>query len=188
MKRLTIGMDIDGVIVDYGNAMLPLISLACQRQISYSDLWSRDLAECLNLDKKTVEYIWEQTLGTDMLLHASPIPGVIKGLATVSEHEIWLVTGRPASMQPLTLSWLNQKKVKYDCIVFDKLSNKISTGPRFDIFIEDFLEEARIMAEAGTFTLLLDQPWNQAPSLPQNCQRVHDWNTIVQLINRLQKV
>ena len=189
MKRLVIGMDLDGVIVDYVTATLPLLSKVCNRPISYQDLRSRDLGEALNIDEKRVAYIWEQIIFTDLLRYAPPIKGAIPALSTLSGHDIWLVTGRPTSMQSLTVSWLNERNIKYDRIAFDsdKTAGKLSLERDCDVFVEDQLEVASVIAEAGVFTLLLDQPWNQASILPKNCERVPDWNAIVRLIKRLEE-
>ena len=47
---------IDGVIVDIGTAMLPLLSKVCKRPVSYQDLRYWNLGEALNVDEKTVSY------------------------------------------------------------------------------------------------------------------------------------
>ena len=187
MKHLTIGMDIDGVIVDYGNAMLPLLSEVCHRPVLYHDLRYWDLSKALDLEEEVIVDVWEHVLGSDILRHASPIRGAIDGLSVLSKHEIWLVTGRPASMQSLTVSWLGEKNIKYDRLVFDSGVDKLSVGQNFDVFVEDNLEQACAIVEAGIFTLLLDQPWNQASILPKRCQRVPDWNAIVLSISKLEE-
>ena len=186
MKRLTIGLDIDGVIAEAVNAMLPVITEVCNRPLSPEDINRRDLGEALNIDEKSVRYIWEKTLETDLLRHASPIDGAVAGLSELGRHEIWIVTARPAFLRDLTVAWFQENNIRYDHIVFDRMGDKISAGPEFDVFVEDFIEKARIFAHAGIFTLLFDQPWNQVDVLPENCQRVHDWSTVVKLINRLE--
>jgi len=186
MKHLVIGVDIDGVIVDLGNAMLPLLSEVCARPVSYQDLCHWDLGKALNIDEKNMAYIWDQIFSSDLLRHAPPITGAIEGLSALSRHEIWLVTSRPMSTQSLTLSWLHDNKVSYDHIVFDRRGDKLAVGPTFNVFIEDFTEEAYTIADAGIFTILFDQPWNHTSILPKNCKRVYDWNTILLLINDLE--
>jgi uncharacterized HAD superfamily protein len=185
MACLVIGVDIDGVIVDYASAMLPLLREICGRPIEYQDLGRRDLGEALSIDGKTVTNVWERILISNLLRNAQPISGAIEGLSALSGHEIWLVTGRPASMRGLTELWFQKKRVKYDYIVFDRMENKLAVGPEFDIFVEDYLEEACAIAEAGVFSILFNQPWNQAPALPEKCQRVYDWNGVVEAVNEL---
>ena len=181
-------MDIDGVIVDYGHAILPLLSEVCHRPVSYQELRHWDLGKALDIEKEVIEDVWEQVLGSDILRHASPIRGAIAGLSTLSKHDIWIVTARPTSTQSLTVSWLGEKNIKYDRLVFDSGADKLSAGQNFDVFVEDNLEQACAIAEAGIFSLLLDQPWNQASILPKRCKRVPDWDAIVLSISKLEEV
>lgn len=182
MKQLTIGLDIDGVIVDYATAMLPVVSEVCGRSVSVRDLRCWDLTEALEIDKQEEAYIWEQTLQTDLLRHARPVEGAISGLLELSRHEVWLVTARPSHMLDLTESWLAVNNAKYDHLVLGRYGDKLLAGHGFDVFVEDYLEEARAIAEAGVFSILLDQPWNQESALPQNCIRVANWGRIVALV------
>ena len=91
MKQLNIGIDIDGVIVDLGTAILPTLSEVCNRPISYQDLCSWDLGEALSIDEKTMEYTWMQILESSILRNAPPIDGAIQALSKLSKHEIWLI-------------------------------------------------------------------------------------------------
>jgi uncharacterized HAD superfamily protein len=188
MKQLTIGLDIDGVIVDYVSTMLPVLSRACHRDIKYQDIVTYDLRECLGIDGETLDRVWEQTLQTDLFLAIPPVRGAIEGIESLRlrQHEIWLVTARPSSIQEITLSWLETKKVKYDRIVFDKGSDKHLVTSGFDIFVDDSAEVIRPIAATGTPALLFDQPWNRMAELPRNCRRVYDWKTILQVIDELE--
>ncbi len=186
MKRLTVGLDIDGVIVDIGVAMLPLLSEVCNRRVLYEDLCYWNLGEALNVDEKTVAYIWEKTLKNGLLRNAPPIKGALEGLSQISGHNIWLVTRRPAYTRKPTLAWLSEYEVKFDHIEFVNHGKKASMGQKFNLFVEDYLEEALAFAEAGVFSLLLDQPWNQVSIPHENCKRVFDWNAIVQIVKNLE--
>jgi uncharacterized HAD superfamily protein len=185
LKRCVIGIDIDGVIVDIGTAMLPLFSEICGRPVVYQDLCSWDLGKALKIDEETIKHTWERFLDSDALRYAPPIHGAINGLSMLSEYEIWLVTSRPNSTQDLTLSWLYKNKIHYDEIVFNKRGDKLSVGPAFTAFVEDFLDEAITIAKAGIFTILFDQPWNQSPKLIGNCKRAYNWDSVLQLIHNI---
>ena len=185
LKHLVIGIDIDGVIVDIGSAMLPLLSEVCARPVACQDLCSWDLGKALNIDEETMNRTWKRFFDSDAWRYAPPIDGAITGLSALSEQEIWLVTSRPISTQDLTLSWLHNNKVHYDQIVFSRRGDKLSVGPIFSVFVEDFLDEAITIAKAGIFTILFDQPWNQASKLPANCKRAYNWGGVLQLINNL---
>jgi uncharacterized HAD superfamily protein len=187
MKHLIIGLDIDGVIVDCASVMLPLLSEACQRPVELQDIRCWDLKEALNIGEEAENYIWERVLETELLAHAPPMTGALESLSELDHHEIWIITGRPASMRALTEKWLEDKKIRFDNIMFIESGRKISAGPEFDVFVEDYLEEARLFANAGVFTLLFNQPWNQTPKLPSKCRRVYDWKQVVGEIEKLGK-
>jgi len=186
MERLVIGIDIDGVIVDLGSAMLPLLTEVCARPVLYQDLCSWDLGEALSIDEETMSRTWERLFDSDAFRYALPIDGALNGLSALSEHEIWLVTSRPISTQDLTLSWLHNNRVHYDHIVFNRRGDKLSVGPMFSVFVEDFLDEAITIAKTGIFTILFDQPWNQASKLPDNIKRAFNWYGVLHLINNLE--
>jgi uncharacterized HAD superfamily protein len=132
-----------------------------------------------------MEHAWKKIFNSDLLRNASPIKGSIEGLSALSEHEVWLVTSRPKSTKNLTLSWLRDNNARYDHIVFDRRGNKLSVGPKFDVFVEDFVEEASTIAKAGILTLLFDQPWNNTDILQENCKRVYGWKEILTVISNL---
>ena len=187
MKQLAIGIDIDGVIVDYATAMLPVVSEVCGRLVSVGDLWHWDLRKALGIDDDEHAYIWKQTLETDLLRHARPIEGAVTGLLELSRHDVWLVTARPAHMLDLTESWLAEHDARYDHLVLGRYGDKVQVGDGFDAFVEDYLEEALTIAEAGVPTILMDQPWNQESALPDNCRRVFDWQAVIEVIGRLEE-
>ena len=185
MKNLKIGIDIDGVIVDLVTAMLPLLSEACGRSVCHSDIYCFDIGKALNIEKQ-MQDIWTEVYSSNMLRAAPPIKGAIVGLNELREHVIWLVTQRPKSTQKDTERWLRDKKIKYDNLEFVYGVAKHSVGKDFDVFLEDNLEQACAIAVAGINALLLDQPWNQSPILPQKCRRVQDWDAIVTHIKTLE--
>jgi len=184
---LTLGIDIDGVIADYANIMLPLLSDVCKRPVSYHDLSCWDIGEALNISGETVDYVWNQVLGSDLLLNARPIDGAITGMSGLSRHEIWIITSRPPDIEEITVSWLNNWRIKYDYIVFENEKHQISTRQNIDVFVEDNLEQACAIAEVGVDSLLFDQPWNQAATLPEKCTRIYNWNSILHFVDSYEK-
>jgi uncharacterized HAD superfamily protein len=90
-------------------------------------------------------------------------------------------------MCDLTRSWLAGYGVGYDHLVLDRVGDSLPVGHRFDAFVEDFVEDATVMAGKGVFTVLLDQPWNQAPALPVNCRRACDWDEVVAVVREIER-
>jgi len=188
MKHLRIALDIDGVIVDYAAVMLPVLSRVCQRPVAYEDICHWDVSRALDIDPQVMDGVWDTLLNGDSLLDAPPVEGAIDGLASLRGHEVWLVTGRPASMQPNTLAWLSRYGARYDNIVFGRQGDKQEIVRGFDLFVEDFAEEACSVAETGVLTLLYDRPWNRTEVLPDGCRRVHGWDDIIAEMRRLEQI
>jgi uncharacterized HAD superfamily protein len=186
MKNLKLAIDIDGVIVDLVAAMLPLLSEACGRPIRHDDIYCFDIGKALNIESK-MQDIWDRVYSGNILLTAPPIKGSIIGLEQLSNHEIWLVTHRPKRTRKDTEMWLNDKKIKYQRLEFVHDTKKLSVGSDFDVFLEDNLEQACSIAEAGIRAILLSHPWNVCTTLPEKCIRVSDWEAIVRQIDMLDK-
>jgi len=184
MKNLKLAIDIDGVIVDLVAAMLPLLSEACGRPIRHEDIYCFDIGKALNIESK-MQYIWDKVYSGNILQTAPPIKGAIIGLDQISNHEIWLVTHRPKLAQKDTELWLDEKKIKYHRLEFVRSTKKLSVGLDFDVFLEDNLEQACAIAEAGIPAILLSHPWNTCTTLPEKCIRVSDWDAIARQIDIL---
>ncbi|MFC1958401.1 hypothetical protein ACFLV6_00540 [Chloroflexota bacterium] len=159
-----------------------LLSEVCARPIAYKDLRSWDIGEALNIDEEVMKRIWKRLFDSDALRYAPPTNGAISGLSSLSKHEIWLITSRPISTQDLTLAWLHDNRVHYDQLVFNRRGDKLSAGPIFSVFVEDFLGEAITIAKADIFTILFDQPSNQSSKLPRNCKRASslEWRELLE--------
>ncbi len=186
MKKLKIGIDIDGVIVDLVTSMLPLLSKFCGRSVRYSDICCFDIGKALNIKEK-MGGIWAEVYNGNILQLAPPIQGSIIGLSELNEHEIWLITQRPISIRSDTVLWLCENKIEFDKLRFVDIVGKESISRSLDVFLEDNLETACAIAEAGINSLLFDQPWNQNTKLPQRCKRVKDWKDVVLYIKMLEK-
>lgn len=188
MRHLRIALDIDGVIVDYAAVMLPMLSRVCNRTVAYEDISHWDVSRALDIDPQVMEGVWEVLLSGDSLLDAPPVEGAIEGLESLRGHEVWLVTGRPAAMQQTTLAWLERHGARYDNIVFGRQGDKQEVVRGFDLFVEDFAEEACTVAGAGVHTLLYDRPWNHMEALPDGCRRVQGWEDIISEMQRLEQI
>jgi len=186
MKNLKIGIDIDGVVVDLVTAMLPLLSEVCRRPVYHSDIYCFDIGKALKIEDK-MEDIWTEVYNGNILRVAPPIKGAIIRLSELSEHEIWLVTQRPKSSRSDTELWLREKKIEFGNLRFVDTVGKESVARNLDVFLEDNLEAACAIAEAGISSLLFDQPWNQCSKLPQRCKRVQDWEAVVMHVKMLEK-
>ncbi|MFC1993707.1 hypothetical protein ACFLVI_00410 [Chloroflexota bacterium] len=187
MRILEIGIDIDGVIADLVTAILPVLSETRGSPVCYDDICDLDIGKVLQIENKMYA-IWSDVYTSGILRSLLPIKGAITGLGEFGKHRIHIVTHRIKASKEDTEWWLNDKNIKYCTLEFVPDAPKHSTGIEFDVFIEDSLEQACAMAEAGIKTILLDQPWNQSLSLPQRCNRLRDWGCITESIKLLEQL
>ena len=75
----------------------------------------------------------------------------------------FILVSERAQLQPLTLFSMHHLEGVHSAVSF------------VDLYV-------LTIAEAGIFTILFDQPWNQSSKLPANCKRAYNWYDILQLI------
>lgn len=178
MKNKIIALDIDGVIVDLVQAMLPLLSDACGRPVRHEDITQYDIGKSLHIEH-LMNNIWKRVHDDNLWLSAPPISGALNGLKQLGDYRLVFVTGRPEeTTRGFTERWLDANKIQYEQLYFASGSKQVSDLDCI-AFIDDHLDHIREAAEAGVRTLLFNQPWNQTFQLPANCRRVHDWKQVI---------
>lgn len=184
MKRLKIGVDIDGVLADIVARMLPLLSRECGRPVVHEDIVCYRFSEALNIPEERVAVLMEE-IALDGHYEAAPVvEGAVESLLQLEHHTIWLVTARPERTRSQTTRWLAQHGLRYHQLVFTTAAAKARQGDGFDLFIEDNLETTLGLSAEGIPVLLFDRPWNQHAILPDNVTRVSAWHEIVMAVER----
>lgn len=105
------------------------------------------------------------------------------------QHAIHYVTARPVWLTETSIQWLNRYQFPKNSIHHLGTPNKIAKARELncDLFVEDSLDNARQLAQAGFQVLLLDCSYNQADEIP-NVTRVRNWYQIASIIRTMQKV
>ena len=186
MKSLKIGIDIDGVIVNLVEAMRTLLSNACGHMVSDDHIYCFDIGKALNIESE-MESIWNQVYNSGLLRKAPAIEGAVEGMDKIKDHYIWLITGRPEKTRNDTEWWLKSKNIKYDKLEIGGNYKASISDKEVDIFIEDNLEQAQWIAEAGIYTLLFDHPWNRNEIINNKCKRVKSWDDVICEVRILEK-
>lgn len=101
-------------------------------------------------------------------------------------HSLHVVTHRdihPRAVQS-TCEWLAEWGLHYDTITFSKDKTVIPV----DVFIEDNVDNALALADAGVLVALMDRPWNQhAPKDRYEIDRVYGWHQFALAVDRLER-
>ncbi|NLJ89314.1 MAG: hypothetical protein GX323_00320 [Clostridiales bacterium] len=185
MKTLNICIDIDGTITDPYFLIDPCNKFF-NKNITRDDVTQFNMEKVLNISKKDFmdfydqfkfEIHWEQEI----------IPDAKKVIDNLSKnHNIYFVTARDKSLTLLTRSYLDYHNFKYDELYVLGSHYKVPKANQLDcdLFIEDSYSNAIELSEAGFKVLLIDTNYNRLP-INHNIIRVHNWNEINEVINKL---
>ncbi len=181
-----IGFDFDGVIADIGEAF---IRLACTRYghcgLELEQINSFQVEQCLDMDRATIEQIFDDILQDSIGTELKPIKGAVEALQQLSRQaQVTIITARP-QIGPVS-DWL-----KLHCGDEAEAITLVSSGNHDDkerfirqhnlvYFIDDRLTTCRMLADSGLKPLLFTQPWNRhGHDLPS----VNNWREIVELLD-----
>jgi uncharacterized HAD superfamily protein len=177
-----IGVDLDGVLVDFNEAFLNCINNKNATNWAKHHVTHYDYQYCIGIEEKEVYETFANMASDGSYARLNPMP--LHRLVNLLPGRVHLVTHRVATLQADTRSWLNEHKVhKYEKLVHvvgSKANYIRSEYGRFNYFIEDSLKNALDVSEVCDTVFLVDHPYNQADSLPSNVIRVHSWTEILE--------
>ena len=181
-----IGFDFDGVIADIGEAF---IRLACTDHghcdLQLEQISSFQVEQCLNMERRTIEQIFEDILQDSIGTDLKPIDGAIESLKKIAIHgPVTIITARP-DIGPVR-DWL-----KLHCGEGGERIKLITSGNHDDkeryirqqnivYFIDDRLTTCRMLAESGLKPMVFAQPWNRHQ---HDLPTVSNWQEILDLLD-----
>jgi uncharacterized HAD superfamily protein len=188
---MKLGIDIDDVITKSMEAYVEDYNKNYNDNLKYENiidyrLWNlfKDFTE-KDLIKFFDDFFEEKAYKLDL------VKGVKEALNSLnSEHEIILITSRPAIFNEKTKQFidlhfpeLDLKIIHSDTSTFnhsgkDKVDLCLENG--IDILIEDQLRYAKKCADKNIKTFLFDCPWNQDVEENENMVRVKNWSEILE--------
>jgi uncharacterized HAD superfamily protein len=191
---MRIGVDVDGVLADSVTAFLGWHNRVYGTNYTFEQVTDFDLSKLWGgTNEESVQKII--TCYTSPEFEAvQPVLGAVEAIKKLAkDHELIIITARPASMIETTKNWI--------CMFFPEMFDDIyfndclkSTGvygkkqeqmkeAKIELLIDDALKNVSISSEIGIPSLLLDYPWNQSDDLPKGVTRVKNWKEIVEIIN-----
>lgn len=158
---MRIGVDIDGVIIDFVGAFIRVLRGTYGITLAYNEILCHDLSQVLGLPKEEVAEMIDRTMEENAF---DLIPGSREALIRLARagHEIVLITSRPRRYLHKTREVLAKHQIPYKKLVFTRFLAKHSGGKGLDIAIEDSLEEAISLAQRKIRVLLISHPWNRS--------------------------
>lgn len=184
MKRLSICVDIDGTITD-PFYWVDGVNQHFKKTIKPEDVTTYGIPKSHNIsEEEFLEYYKKH--GAKMHLNARIREGAAYYLQALHDaHDIFYVTARLSQMNEVTESWFNKYDVPFKEIFYLGSHDKLNKAHELncDIFIEDRLENALQLSEAGIEVYLVNCPYNQF-ELNEKITRVHTWEEIYNEVNK----
>ena len=183
---MRIGVDIDGVVLDFVGAFLGLVREHYGTLLSHEDVFCHDLGQVLGLPKDMTLELVEETLRAGEF---SPISGAPEALQSLIHqgHEITYITSRPNHHLDKTRAALIRNRIPCEEILSVNFLNKHEHATGLGLLVEDSIEEAVKLGHSGLPVLLYSQPWNRGSrNVKGYFTRVSDWPEILGHLKRSQ--
>jgi hypothetical protein len=164
----TLAFDVDGVLADTMTLFLNIAASEYQiRGISYEDITSYQLEDCLSLDSAIIDAIITRILDGNYTVPLVPITGASDVLARLGKQHgpVLFVTARPYT-GPMT-DWIQKalslKPHEFKIIATGSFEAKASALRERGIthFVDDRLETCFSLKKAGIEPIVFRQPWNR---------------------------
>lgn len=155
---LRIGFDVDGVLANQINGVLPRIRRRLGMDLSYDDVtdWRLPLG-----DTDIANEIGSAMTDPDYIMGMQPHVGAQAVLnALYPHHTIKVLTARPPDAEQWTGAWLDKNALNHDGIasVREKEKSLLAT----DILVDDYIGNiSEYLGSTNGTAILVDQPWNR---------------------------
>lgn len=189
--KKVIAVDIDEVTADFISYFIYFHNLMYKTKMTRKQVLSYYLHQAFETDKEEMRIRFAEFQSLRLLERIKPAKGAIEGIKKLIElgFSPHFVTARPQTIEKETKMWLKKhfKDIKFP-IHFThpgpgqpKLKkSQICKSIGAKILIDDHIENALDCAQKGIMVYLIDAPWNQLESLPENVVRVKSWKEILE--------
>lgn len=182
-----IGLDFDGVITNCGKL----------KALSAKKLFGIDIPEgsfkkeivigggLLNPEQYKQVQLYAYG-NTEMGRHMEELPDATNSIRSLQkEHEVVIITARTKEFAEIAQQWLRSHNLSLEMreVSYEKTKKEDATD--VDIFVDDDIQNLTDLIGHVPHLFLFDWPYNKTETLPPEIERVADWNTLVQKINRI---
>lgn len=186
-NKLRIGVDIDGVVSDSYPVWLGELNRHYGKNITVLEDYEMHLVFDVPWDDMNNFFVQNVERLFDL---PQPVKGAKEGIEHLLKagHEIIYVTARSPEEEEITLRWMKKHKIPHEPILFSGLKSKVDLVKQWqlELFIEDYMVNAKAIAEIGIPVLLLNASYNQG-ELPKGVIRCQDWQEILEEIDALKR-
>lgn len=189
-RKFTIAVDVDGVLANQIDGILPIIKKEKGIDLSYNDVnnWRLQIKDT-SIDKIIIEEQKHKNYILNMPVHNNAKDVVNK---LIKKHYIAIATARPTDSDYWTKEWLSKNNISYDSYYNLKEGGKHNANEDFDILIDDYIGNLEIYLEKHEGkAILFNQPWNQDRSnleiyiKNKRLAIANNWNEIENLVKNM---
>ena len=181
-----IGIDIDGVVSDSYTAWLGELNRHYDKNITVLEDYEMHLVFDVPWDDMNSFFVENVER---LFSIPNPVKGAREAIVKLLQdgHQIIYITARTPEEEKYTTAWMEKHGIPYDKILFTGLKSKVDLVRQHNVelFIEDYMKNAKAISGIGVPVLLLDATYNQQ-ELPQGVIRCKDWSEILEEIQAIQ--
>lgn len=189
-RQYTIAIDVDGVLANQIDGILPVIKKEHGVQLNYRNVTSWNLPiKDSSIDKIIVEEQKQRGYIVNMPLFLMANEVVNK---LIKKHYIAIATSRPLDTDKWTKEWLTKNEITYDRFHNLKEGGKQNADEDFDILIDDYIGNIKAFLEKHEGrAILFSQPWNQDRSNLEEFIKngrlliVNNWGEVEQRVKQI---
>jgi 5'(3')-deoxyribonucleotidase len=159
-RKKCIGVDIDGVLANQIDKVLPIIKYKHKIDLKYEDVNKWDLKIG---DTDIEKIIMEEQKKKQYVLSMPAISGSQEGLnKLINKYKIAIVTSRTPESDCWNQKWLKTNNMPYDFYFNSKEGNKHNIDIDYDLLIDDYLGNIeKYLENSDGKAIIFSQPWNQ---------------------------
>lgn len=178
-NRLRVGVDLDGVIYNWGDTVRFLILEHHGIDLAPSTHWTY-VQE--NVPAEVWEWLWKSGDHLGMFKYGSLIKGAVEGLRALSkDYDLEIITHRPAWAISDTCAFISRLPNVWSGVhLLTKEEPKSSID--VDIFLDDRPTVIQDTTLAGKQAVVFDQPWNLGIDSPHPFWRAYGWSNVPSVI------
>jgi len=174
MKHYPVGIDLDGVTVNFMGALLRAIA---EEYPHAKPLTEAEITDWDFLDKTpfgTWGHLWRLVRKQDVFYHAHPYPGALEAINFIAHNVgVVFVTGRPMWAVDSTLDWMCRYGLDNATVFHNGLKGEVECS----VYVDDGPPYLEKLKETRPHSILfrMVRPWNRPI---EGVRDLHGWDTL----------
>lgn len=175
-----IAFDIDGVLANTQAIFCKALGLSLQQITKYNiripGMIAKEIEGLLN---KAILHSWQQIIPHEYAAET------VEFVYSRTRKPVLLVTSRmPSILESVTYQWLKLHFHVPLRVKFAKDKLPVLLNSRNQIFVEDRLQTANLLADAGITCFLISRPWNAGRAVHTNVIRMENLKEVTDYIKQ----